>query len=116
VTKPEAALAVPEPVPVAPEAAGEPPSHEDVRRWLGEQVASLRADCARYRAAGNAPALASATRSLTAATALLERVTPEPPAQAEGVFIKKGELEALAEEGRKRLTALVNDLFREPNE
>lgn len=60
-----------------------PPTSEELRRWLAEQVRELRADAERAREEDDRPALERANRNLVAATTLLVRATPidapEPP-------------------------------------
>ena len=65
--------------PTEPSEPTAPPTHDDLRRWLAEQVTGLRADAERYRTEENAAALATTNRALVAASALLERVTPASP-------------------------------------
>jgi hypothetical protein len=92
-----------------------PPTHDDLRRWLGEQVTSLRADAERYRAEGNQPALATTNRALVAASALLERVTPPDPnvAPAGMMLVPVAEMEAEAEKGEARLLQAVKGAIDE---
>ncbi len=101
---------VPAPSPVSIEPApATPPTHDDIRSWLGEQVAALRADCGRYRTAGNASALAAATRNLHSATALLERVTPAP-ANESGTFVTNESMAAEADKFKTLLRGTIRGL------
>ncbi len=96
--------------PAAPESP-EPPTQEDVRRWLGEQVHALRADAGRLRGEGDAPALAAVNRSLVAASALLARVTPAPPpTENQGYYVTHESMAASAENVRVRWKKLVTSV------
>ncbi len=107
VNAPAPALATPAAAPAPVEAStetgvtvvAEPPTHETLRAWLADQIAALRIDCDKYRRAGNVTALAAATRNLHAAAALLEKITPAPASNDEGVWVPVAEMEAFAAQG-----------------
>jgi hypothetical protein len=85
----------------------DPPSQEDVRRWIGEQVAGLRVDAERLRAAGDIAGLATCNRALVAASSLLAKVTPAPVDSEVGVYVQTEVLRASQHAMRARIERTV---------
>lgn len=94
------------------EPAGPPPSRDDVRAWLGEQVSDLRADAKRLRARGDVPALERCNRALVTASMLLARFTPEPPKEDGFVRVAEGDIAGAAERVRAKLHGYIEHELR----
>ena len=87
--------------------AAEPPSADEIRRYLGEAVRNLRDECTKAKTSGDSAAFASASRNLTSATQLLAKLTPnDDPTEKLGVYVTLSDMAAAAAKCREKLTDL----------
>lgn len=89
-----------------------PPTQEELRGWLAEQIRGLRADATRLREEGDVPALEATNRQLVSAMQILGRLTPDPPPREDPNEAK--DMRAMAEEVSARLHKLVSQVAGEP--
>lgn len=83
----------------------DPPTVEDLRRYLGEQMRTLIGD---LEAATEPSARAAINRNLVAVQTLLSRITPPPADETTGVFVGHGEIETLAKSAIDRMRKILD--------